>query len=78
VSRGIREWVHLLLTLVTLLFVVSGIGILDYNLVSSMTLGLLTKDRSYQLHSVLLYPFTLLLLVHVYLKAVAKSPGKQD
>jgi len=78
VSRRTREWVHALLTLTTLIFVLTGMGILEYNLVSSMTLGLLTKDRSYQLHSVLLYPFTLLLLVHVYLKAVAKSPGKQD
>ena len=77
-SRSIREWVHSLLTLATLLFVVSGIGILEYNLVSFMTLGLLTKDRSYLLHSTLLYPFALLLFLHVYLKVTVKSSGKQD
>jgi hypothetical protein len=78
VSKRIREWVHTLLTLTTLLFMVSGIGIVEQNLVSFMTLGLITKDLSYQLHSTLLYPFALLLFLHVYFKVVKQSPEKQD
>ena len=77
-SRRIREGVHVLLTLSTLLFVVSGLGVVEYNLLSSITLGLLTKDRSYQLHSTLLYPFTLLLFLHVYFKVMNKSPSNRD
>ena len=77
-SRRTREWVHALLTLTTLIFVVSGMGIAEQNLVSFMTLGILTKERSYQLHSTLLYPFTLLLFMHVYFKVMVRSSSKQD
>ncbi len=73
-----RELVHILLTLSTLFFIVSGIGIVDQNLLSFMTLGLLTKDRSYQLHNALVYPFTLLLFLHVYFKVINKSPSMRD
>jgi len=67
-SQRIREWVHMLLTFTTFLFIVSGIGIIEFNLIGIVTFGLLTKDRSYLLHSMLLYPFTVLLLLHVYYK----------
>jgi cytochrome b subunit of formate dehydrogenase len=67
-SKQVKDWVHHLLTVSTFLFVVSGIGITEYNLMNLMTFGLLTKDRSYLLHTVLLYPFTALLFLHIYYK----------
>jgi len=66
-NKQIREWVHILLTLSTFLFMVSGMGIAEYNLMRFITFGLLTKDRSYLIHSTLLYPFTALLFFHIYL-----------
>ena len=66
-TRQIREWVHILVTLSTFLFIVSGMGIVEHNLMRFITFGLLTKDRSYLIHSTLLYPFTALLFSHIYL-----------
>ena len=54
------------MTVATALFIVSGLGISDFRLIEAVTLGLLTKTRSFWLHSVLLYPFTALLFLHVY------------
>ena len=71
-SRQVREWVHHLLTISTFLFVVSGIGITEYNFMTFITLGLLTKDRSFLLHSILVYPFTALLFMHIYYRIAAK------
>ncbi|MBN2334302.1 hypothetical protein JXL21_02000 [Candidatus Bathyarchaeota archaeon] len=61
-----RRQVHFLLTVATALFVVSGLGISEFRLIETLTLGLLTKTRSFWLHSVLLYPFTALLFLHIY------------
>lgn len=65
-SRTTKEWVHILLSASILLYVVTGIGIVEYNTVQVITLGLLTKDRSFFLHNILVYPFTALLFMHVY------------
>ena len=48
------------------LFIVSGMGITEYNLMRFITFGLLTKDRSFLIHTTLLYPFTALLFLHIY------------
>jgi hypothetical protein len=66
--RTIKRWVHFALTVVTALYVVTGIGISDYRLVESLSLGLLTKERSLWLHGNLLQLFAVLLFLHIYFK----------
>lgn len=63
-----RRWIHFVLTLVTALYVVTGIGISDPWLVESLSLGLLTKDRSLWMHGNLLQLFAVLLFLHIYFK----------
>jgi hypothetical protein len=76
-SRQTREWIHILLTISTVLFVLSGMGVAEYNLMHVITFGLLTKDRSYVIHSWLLYPFTMLLFFHVYLALKSRAVKNQ-
>ena len=61
-----QEWIQLMLIVSAFLFIVSGMGITEYNLMRFITFGLLTKDRSYLIHTTLLYPFTALLFLHIY------------
>ena len=61
-----REWIQLFLIVSAFLFIVSGMGITEYNLMRFITFGLLTKDRSFLIHTTLLYPFTALLFLHIY------------
>ena len=63
-----RRWTHFALTAVTALYVVTGIGISDHRLMESLSLGLLTKERSLWIHGNLLHLFTVLLFIHIYLK----------
>jgi hypothetical protein len=77
-TRTIREWVHLLLTVSTALFVVSGLGISDYQLIGTITLGLLNKGVSQRIHENLLYPFTALLFLHIYYTWLSRRPRKTD
>ena len=77
-NRTTREWVHILLSASILLYVITGIGIVEYNTVQIITLGLLTKDRSFFLHNILLYPFTALLFIHVYYALVPRLNGKKQ
>jgi cytochrome b subunit of formate dehydrogenase len=71
-SRRVRDWVHVLLSFSVFLFLVSGIGIVEHRLVTSLSFGLLTKDRSYVLHTVLVYPFVILLFLHVYVTLASR------
>jgi hypothetical protein len=65
VKRQILGWIHVSLTLATFLFILSGIGIVEHRLITYITFGFLTKDRSFLIHRLLLYPFTLSLFLHI-------------
>lgn len=77
-KRQIREWTHTLLLVATFLFLVSGMGITEPNLINAITLRLLTKETSYKIHSWLLYPFTALLVTHIYLTISPKIKKKEN
>ena len=67
------------LTVVTFLYVVTGMGISDYRLIEGLSLGLLTKERSLWIHGSLLQLFAVLLFLHIYLKVLPtlqKKTGK--
>jgi len=66
--KKLREAVHVALTFVTFLFVVTGLGISDFRLIERLTIGILTKERSFWIHSNLVEIFTILLFIHIYLK----------
>jgi predicted ferric reductase len=68
----IKSLIHLLLTVSIALYIITGLGITRSRIIENWTLGLLTKDLSYQIHVNLLIPFILLLLLHIYL--VGKGP----
>jgi len=77
-SGQFREWVHTLLLVATFLFLLTGMGISEPNLVYAITLRLLTKETSYKIHSWLLYPFTALLVTHIYLTISPKIKRKEN
>lgn len=67
-KRAIKQWIHFTLTAVTSLYVITGIGISDHRLMESLSLGLLTKERSFWIHGNLLQLFAVLLFLHIYFK----------
>ncbi len=77
-DHQIRETVHTLLTFTTFLFLVTGMGITEPNLINTLTLRLLSKETSYWIHSWLLYPFTALLVLHIYLTVAPRLKKKEN
>jgi hypothetical protein len=66
-DRDIKRLVIWLLGGVTIVFLLSGFGITSPDLVTPLTLGLLGKSVSYQVHTYLWGPFLILVLLHIYL-----------
>ena len=59
--------VHWLLMAVAVLFLATGFGISEFRTVERLTLGLLTKQLAFRIHSELWLPLVILLVLHVYL-----------
>ena len=80
-EKTIKQWIHFTLTVVTSLYVVTGIGISDHRLMESLSLGLLTKERSLWIHGNLLQLFAVLLFLHIYFKVrptLQRNASAQD
>lgn len=68
--------VHWLLTLAVLLYLVSGLGISNYQAVEEITFGVLTKELSFKLHGLPFFPFVALLAFHIYFTITRKKRKK--
>jgi hypothetical protein len=65
--RIIYTLTHALLTIVIILFIFTGVGITNYQLIESLTAGTVTKLTSFQIHTNLTIPLILLLAAHIAL-----------
>ncbi len=62
--------------MVTLLFLLTGFGIGNSNIVTPLTLGFLGKAASFKWHEVLWIPFVILLAAHLVFNIVLKKLKK--
>lgn len=64
-QTAVRVAVHVSLLILTFLYLVSGLGITQYQVIGSLTLGFLTRNLAFRIHDYLLMPFVALLGIHV-------------
>jgi cytochrome b subunit of formate dehydrogenase len=64
-SYKLKKVTHWLLLVLTVVYIVSGLGITYYRNVEGVTFGLLSKALSFKIHSFLLIPFLILLILHI-------------
>jgi len=69
----LRGAVHYIFALATVVYIISGLGITEYQTVEPLTGGVLTKVLSFTIHQALLIPFVVLLALHIYLTLTAKK-----
>jgi thiosulfate reductase cytochrome b subunit len=60
-----RAAIRYLLLVLTLVYLISGLGITQYQIIGPLTFGLLTRNLAFKIHDFLLVPFAVLLFVHV-------------
>jgi Ni,Fe-hydrogenase I cytochrome b subunit len=68
----VRRTIHWLLTVVVIIYLVTGFGITQYRIVEPLTFGLLTKNLTHRIHINLEIPFIILLVVHIWLLPLLK------
>lgn len=63
---NLKTLTHWTLLALTLLFLITGLGITNWQIVQPLTLGILSKSLSTKIHLNLIIPFLLVLILHIY------------
>ncbi len=63
----IKKTIHWLLTVVVIIYLLTGFGITEYRIFESLTFGLLTKSLAHRIHINIVIPFIILLILHIWL-----------
>jgi cytochrome b subunit of formate dehydrogenase len=71
-QRLMKGTIHWLLTVVVIIYLITGFGITQYRIVEPLTFGLLTKSLAQRIHMNLEIPFIILLVVHIWLLPLLK------
>jgi hypothetical protein len=66
-QRVVRITLHWLLTVLVVVYLITGFGITEYRIVETLTFGLLTKSLAQRIHINIEIPFIILLVLHVWL-----------
>jgi thiosulfate reductase cytochrome b subunit len=80
-SHGVvllKRFVHWLLLVLTVLYLLTGLGITQYQTVEPATFGLLSKNLSFKIHDILLLPFVVVLILHVIVSLVDEREKQEN
>jgi len=71
-QRLMKGTIHWLLTVLVIIYLLTGFGITEYRIVEPLTFGLLTKSLAQKIHISLEIPFIILLILHIWLLPLLK------
>jgi len=71
--RVIKKIVQYVLMILSVLMVLTGLGITEPGIIGPVTGGILGKMLSYRIHFFLWGPFAIALIIHVYLSMTRRS-----
>jgi len=71
-QQRVKRTIHWLLTIVVIVYLITGFGITQYRIVEPLTFGLLTKSLAQKIHINLEIPFIVLLILHMWLLPLLK------
>jgi len=63
-KKLVRKIIHWGLLAIIIIFIITGLGVARYRII---TLGLLTKPISFQVHTYLIFPLIIFLYLHILL-----------
>jgi cytochrome b561 len=71
-QQRVKKTIHWLLTVVVIIYLLTGFGITEFRIVEPLTFGLLTKSLAQKIHINLEIPFIVLLVLHIWLLPLLK------
>jgi cytochrome b561 len=74
----VKRTIYWLLTIVAVIFLITGFGITEFGTVETLTFGLLTKNLAFKIHSNLWIPFIILLIMHICLPFIFKWKRRRE
>jgi len=78
VRNTIKKLVHWSFTIFIIFYIITGFGITEFRIIQTITFGLLKKPLAFHLHTILIYPFIILLILHIYLTLNKKIKWKKN
>jgi hypothetical protein len=77
-QRLMKGTIHWLLTVVAIIYLITGFGITEFRIVESLTFGLLSKSLAHSIHINLEIPFITLLVLHIWVLPLLKYLRLKD
>ena len=71
------KFIHWALLIFIIFYIITGFGITEYKFIEAITFGIISKPIAFQLHIFLIYPFIILLILHITLTINKKSKWKR-
>lgn len=71
-QKRVNKILRWTLAVVTVLVLISGLGITHYTTVEYLTYGLFTKNLAFMVHLYLLIPFVVLFVLHIFIKPILR------
>lgn len=75
--KRLRRFIHWLIAVALVVYVVTGFGITEFRTMEAWTLGLMGKATAMQIHNSLEWPFAVLLAIHILVSLVYRTKKKQ-
>lgn len=75
-QKKVNKILRWTLAVVTVLVLISGLGITHYTTVESLTSGLFTKNLAFIVHFYLLIPFVVLFAAHIFIRPILRAFGR--
>jgi hypothetical protein len=68
----VRRTIYWLLSVVVIIYLLTGFGITEFRIVEPLTFGLLSKNLAQKIHISIEIPFIVLLVLHIWLLPLLK------
>jgi len=73
IFKSVRIAVQAMLLITLVAYGITGYGITEFRTVETLTFGLVTKPIAFQIHNNLVFPFIILLLLHIFYKPLSRG-----
>ncbi|WP_414470493.1 molybdopterin-dependent oxidoreductase [Methanobacterium sp. ACI-7] len=77
-QKDVKRILRWALAVVTIIIIISGLGINYYTTIEYLTFGLLSKNLAFQLHFWIFIPFLVLFLLHIFIRPILKLLGESS
>jgi len=72
-NKTIKSSTHITLGIITILVILSGLGIAYYQIITYMTLGILDKTLAFKIHTYIFPIFLIVLVIHSLMPSILRS-----